>query len=100
MFVLLIEVDVRPDLLDEFAAAITDNARASVARDPGCLRFEVLQVVDAPTRWVFYEVYADEAAWVQHRASPHFLAYKAVADRALISRKATRMSPIVVGNAS
>jgi autoinducer 2-degrading protein len=65
-----------------------------VRRDAGCLRFEVSREIDVPTRWVFYEVYTDEASWMRHRDSPHFLAYKAVAERALVSRSATRLSPL------
>lgn len=97
---LLVQVEVRPECLDEFGRAIGENARKSMSHDPGCLRFEVSQVVDSPTQWVFYEVYVDEAAWHQHRSSPHFVAYKEVADRALLSRQATRLSPIVMALAS
>ncbi len=100
MFTLLVQVEVRPECLDDFAHAAAENARASVRLDRGCLRFDVLQSMDAPTRWVFYEAYSDQAAWEQHRLSPHFVAYKAVADRALLSREATRLSPVVVTDAS
>lgn len=100
MFMLLVQVEVRPDLLDEFERAIVENARQSVLYDPGCLRFEVARVVDAPTRWVFYEQYTDEAAWRAHRLSAHFVAYKEVADRALLSRTAIPLSPVVAAAAS
>lgn len=93
MFVILVQVQVRPEHLPSFTTAIAANAAASVAHDPGCLRFEVLQQADDPTRWVFYEVYASQDAWEAHRASPHFLAYKAVADVALVSRTATPLTP-------
>lgn len=94
MFMFLVQVDVRPDLLDAFERAIVENARQSVLRDPGCLRFEVSRVVGEPTRWVFYEVYTDEAAWRQHQRSAHFIAYKDLADRALRSRTAVPLSPV------
>ncbi len=100
MFMLLVQVEVRSDMLGEFTHAIQENARQSVRCDPGCLRFDVLQVMDAPTRWVFYEVYTDELAWERHRMSPHFAAYKTVADRALVSREATRLRPLVAPQAS
>ena len=93
MFILLVQVQVRPEHLSPFASAIAANAAASVAHDPGCLRFEVLQQTDDPTRWVFYEVYTSQEAWEAHRTSPHFLAYKAVADVALVSRAVTPLTP-------
>ncbi len=51
-------------------------------RDPGCVRFDVSQQQDDPTRWVLYEVYDSPDAHAAHRRSPHFLAYDAVAARA------------------
>ena len=94
MFILLVQVEVRPELLPEFRAAIRDNAANSVAHDEGCLRFDVAAETEARNRFVFYEVYTSEAAWHAHRESPHFLAYKSVADRALVSRTMTRLEPL------
>jgi len=100
MFALMVEVEVRRDLLPAFERAVVVNAQESVRRDRGCLRFDVLRVADDETRWVFYEVYDDEASWQQHRQSEHFLSYKAVADRALVSRRATVLTPIASASAS
>ncbi|MGE0444873.1 MAG: putative quinol monooxygenase [Vicinamibacterales bacterium] len=94
MFILLVEVDVRPELLDEFRAAIQDNAARSVERDDGCLRFDVAVDTEARNRFVLLEVYTNEAAWQAHRQSAHFLDYKSVADRALVSRKIRRLEPV------
>ena len=96
MFILLVQVQVKPELLAEFEPAILMNAQRSVERDPGCFRFDVLQQEGDPTRWVFYEVYENEDALVQHRASEHFLEFKKVADRALISRDVTKWTGINV----
>ena len=49
-------------------------------------------------RFVFYEVYTSEAAWLAHRETAHFLDYKKVGDRALLSRELTRLQPL--GDAS
>src|SRR4030095_8505944 len=51
MHIVLVQVRVQPELLDEFEQALLHNARESVAHDPGCLRFDVSQHDDAPTRW-------------------------------------------------
>ena len=100
MFILLVQVEVKPELLADFRVAVQDNAAKSVAHDEGCIRFDVSGVEGEPTRFVFYEVYRDEASWQAHRASPHFLAYKAVADRALVSRDLTRLQPLFIASAS
>jgi (4S)-4-hydroxy-5-phosphonooxypentane-2,3-dione isomerase len=98
MFIVLVQVQVREELLDEFTPAILENAARSVERDPGCHRFDVLQQEDDRTTWFFYEVYENENAWVQHRNSPHFLAFRQVADRALLSRDVTKLTGINVRN--
>jgi quinol monooxygenase YgiN len=96
MFIVLVQVQVKKELLDEFKPAILNNAARSIERDPGCRRFDVLQREDDPTRWVFYEVYDNEEAWVQHRSSEHFLQFKTVGDRALLSRDVTKLTGINV----
>ena len=96
MFIVLVQVQVKPELLGEFKTAILNNAARSVERDPGCHRFDVLQREDDPGTWFFYEVYENEHAWVQHRASEHFLEFKHVADCVLISRDVTKLTGINV----
>jgi autoinducer 2-degrading protein len=96
MFIVLVQVQVKQELLGEFKPAILTNAARSVERDPGCVRFDVLQREDDPTKWIFYEVYDNEDAWVKHRGSEHFLEFKTVADRALVSRDVTKLTGINV----
>src|SRR3954470_18392620 len=96
MFIVLVKVQVRPELLGEFKTAILTNAELSVERDPGCVRFDVLQQRDDPTRWYFYEVYEREQAWVDHRSAAHFLAFKEVGDRAILTRDVTTLTGINV----
>jgi|SRR3954470_4019166 autoinducer 2-degrading protein len=96
MFIVLVSVQVKPELLGEFKDAILTNAALSVQRDPGCVRFDVLQQGDDATRWFFYEVYEREQAWVDHRAAAHFLAFKEVGDRAIVTREVTKLTGINV----
>jgi autoinducer 2-degrading protein len=94
MFVMLVKLTIKPELVDEFKAAILKNAALSIERDPGCLRFDVLQQADDPTRWVLYEVYDKEQAWVDHRNAAHFLAFMEVGNRAIVTREATKLTGI------
>jgi quinol monooxygenase YgiN len=86
MHVVVVIVDVKPELLEEFERALLHNARESVARDPGCQRFDVSQDYARPTRWVLHEVYDSPEAHAAHRESPHFLGYNAVAERAVTEK--------------
>ena len=100
MFVLVVHVEVRPELLGELRPLMLENARRSVERDAGCIRFDVHQVEGSETQFVYYEVYESEAAWQAHRRSAHFLDYQAVAQGALLSRTLTRLRPVLVSQTS
>jgi quinol monooxygenase YgiN len=86
MHIVLVLVTIKPELLGEFERALLQNARESVSHDRGCRRFDVSQHVDDPTRWVLHEVYDDADAHAAHRRAPHFLAYDAVAQRAIVEK--------------
>jgi quinol monooxygenase YgiN len=92
MHIVLVMVTVKTDMLDAFERALLHNARESVKRDAGCLRFDVCQQVDDPARWVLYEVYDEPAAHAAHRESPHFLAYDDIAARAVIDKTVIKAS--------
>lgn len=85
--IVLVQVTVREDLAEEFEQALLHNARESVAHDPGCLRFDVSQAKEDPRRWILHEVYTNQEAHAAHRQAPHFLAYQAVADRAVVDKQ-------------
>jgi quinol monooxygenase YgiN len=90
MFSLTVQLEVRPENREEFLAAITTNAEASVRDEPGCHRFDVSAVEGDSNRFVLYELYDDAAAFEAHKQAPHFAAWRQVADRALTSQVNTR----------
>ena len=75
MHVTLVHVHVLPERVDDFVAAIRANHQASI-REPGNLRFDVLQSATDPTRFVLYEAYADAEAAQAHKTMPHYLAWR------------------------
>ena len=75
MFVTLVHVHVKPEHLAEFIEAARANHLASV-REPGNLRFDVLQSAEDETRFVLYEAYRDEAAAKAHKETAHYAAWR------------------------
>lgn len=72
-----VEVDVLPGKLDQFHEAIAANAAASVADEPGCLFFDVIEIDPVRQRFAFYEIYRDRDAFVvEHRSAAHYSAWK------------------------
>ena len=84
MIALIVSLDVIPERLDDFTAAITANAERTFADEPGCLHFDVTQDLTDPHHFVFYELYTDEEAVAAHRAAPHFAQWRAAADRCVV----------------
>ena len=54
------------------ALAIAEASR----NEPGVTRFDLLQQVDDPTRFILYEEYVDEAATQAHKTTPHYLTWR------------------------
>jgi quinol monooxygenase YgiN len=75
-----VQVHVKPDAVEVFRAAVLDNARHS-GKEPGVARFDVVQAVDDPTRFVLIEVYRSPEAQAAHKETAHYQRWRdAVAD--------------------
>lgn len=85
-FVLIVEFQVKPECLDKFNELIAINAKASVAEEPGCRQFDVLQNNDDPNHVVLYEVYDSLAAFQDHMGRAHTQAFLGQA-KALINKQ-------------
>lgn len=75
MFILAVDIHVRPECVEVFRAATLENARNSV-REAGILRFDVAQQQDDPTRFMLYEVYRSADAHALHRETPHYKVWR------------------------
>ncbi len=75
MLVVHVHVRVHPGHEAAFVAATRENARQSV-REPGVVRFDVVQQADDATRFVLVEVYrtADDPA--RHKETAHYAAWR------------------------
>jgi quinol monooxygenase YgiN len=79
-------MEVRPGRREEFLAGMAANAEASVRHEPGCVRFDVCSVEADQNRFVLYELYVDADAFAAHKASPHFAAWRAIAEEVLVGQ--------------
>lgn len=94
MIIVHVHVHVRPEAVEPFRAATLANARASV-REPGVVRFDVIQQADDPTRFVLVEIYRDGEAPAAHKATAHYAAWRdAVADMMAGPRSSTRYEAV------
>ena len=75
-YVVLAQFEVKAGKLAEMVDAAKIDAKASVANEPGCRRFDVLVPRDGAERVVLYEIYDDEAAFQAHLETPHLKAFR------------------------
>jgi (4S)-4-hydroxy-5-phosphonooxypentane-2,3-dione isomerase len=75
MHVTLVQIQIKPEFVEQFIAATRENHMNSV-REPGNRRFDVLQSADDPTRFALYEAYAGAADAAAHKNSVHYLRWR------------------------
>ena len=89
---LFVEMKIRPGRSGEFMPLILENARRSLAEEPGCRRFDVLTPAEGADRVVLYEIYDDEAAFDAHRITEHYIEFRAAARNLLAESTVQRFS--------
>jgi autoinducer 2-degrading protein len=78
-YTLIVDFEVKEGTADQVLALVSENARNSVEKEPGCLQFDVMQAQDNPNRIMLFEVYTDEAAFQAHGKSAHIQEFLAKA---------------------
>lgn len=69
------QVTVKADGQSAFEESVLKNMTTSLDQEAGVLAMYALKDVDNPSVWYFYEVYASEAAYAEHRDTAHFMTY-------------------------
>ena len=97
MYVNSVDLDILPAERDNFLAALKENGAAAVT-EPGCKRFDILNLASDPNHFLLYEVYDNEAALKAHRETDHFKKFAATIAKMVAKRDARAMS-IIASNA-
>merc|ERR1712032_1613828 len=83
------DVTVKEQFLDDFLLHAIDNARHSCS-EQDCLRFELWQQVNEPSRFILFKVYATKEAARQHRETDYYKQYDAAVKEMLLTRRTAR----------
>lgn len=75
MTVTIVHVEVKPGHIEDFIRVTTENHHQSV-KEPGNLRFDVLQLAENPANFALYEAYENEEAAAAHKETPHYLKWR------------------------
>ena len=75
MIVTLVHVWVKPEFIDNFIMATTENHKNSV-KEIGNLRFDILLDANDPNKFVLYEAYESEEDAASHKNTTHYLKWR------------------------
>ena len=97
MFIVHVDVHVKPDCVDTFIEATLANARKSL-NEPGIARFDVVQDNGDPARFVLVEVYRTPEDPAKHKETAHYRTWRdTVADMMAEPRQSRKFSSCFPG---
>ena len=75
MQIVHVHVHVKPEFVEAFKQATIENASNSV-KEAGIVRFDVIQQVDDPTKFILVEVYKTPEAPAAHKETTHYARWR------------------------
>jgi len=94
MLIVHIFVHVKPECVLMFKEVTVQNARQSM-QEPGIARFDFVQQLDDPTRFVLIEIYRTPEASAAHKETAHYLKWRdLVAPMMSEPRVPTKFAPV------
>lgn len=76
-YVRIAEIEIDPDLLENYRVAAREVVEISVRVEAGVLALYSVAAKDDPSRVTVFEIYSGEDAYKAHLETPHFKKYKA-----------------------
>ena len=71
MIVTFVHVWVKPEYIDDFIKVSTENHQNSI-KEPGNLRFDLVQDANDPSKFIIYEAYESDEAAAAHKETEHY----------------------------
>ena len=90
------ELEIDPAQLDSYRSLLAEEIEASVRLEPGVLMLHAVPLDEAPEKIRLLELYADEAAYQAHLATPHFQKYKTLTASMVRSLRLLPVTPILL----
>ena len=90
------ELEIAPEHLAAYTAAVSEEIADSVRLEPGVIAIHATALANQPGTLMFLEIYADEAAYQSHIASPHFKKYVATTASFITGRRLMVTEPLVI----
>ena len=91
----LAKLEIHPEHLQRYRAALKEEIEASLRVEPGVLTLYAVADKAHPTRITILEIYASQAAYQAHLKTPHFLKYKNGTTSMVKSLELTETEPLL-----
>lgn len=88
------EIEIYPELLNEYKAILKEEAEASVRIESGVISIFPMYQKEDCTQIRILEIYADKESYQEHLKTPHFQKYKTTTFHMVKSLKLTEMNTI------
>ena len=92
------ELEIYPDQVDAYKAALKEEINASIRTEPGVLTFFAVSIKGHPEQIRLFETYRDAASYQAHVQSPHFKKYKEETRQMVKSLTLLETDPILLGS--
>ena len=93
----LAKLEIHPEHLEAYKAALKEEIEASIRIEPGVLALRAVSEKENPTRITIMEIYASVDAYKAHIESPHFQKYKVGTQHMVKSLELVEVDPILLG---
>jgi len=80
MFIVHVFIHVKPECIEEFRAATLANVRNSI-KETGIARFDFMEQLDDPARFVLTEVYRIPEDATKHKETTHYAVWRDTVER-------------------
>ena len=94
----LAELEIYPEQLGDYKAALKEEIAASIRIEPGVLRLYAVSVKDHPNQIRLFEMYRDQASYQAHLNAPHFKRYKQATQHMIKSLTLIETEPVLLGS--
>ncbi len=86
MYAVVVTFQIKSGEMDGFMPLMIENAKASLANEPDCHRFDVCTDSARSDEVFLYELYTNRAAFEAHMASAHFQSFDEKASKMIASK--------------
>lgn len=92
------ELEIYPESINTYKAALTEEIAASIRTEPGVLTLYAISVKGHPEQIRLFEIYRNAASYQAHLQSAHFTKYKEQTRQMVKSLTLLETEPILLGS--